>query len=115
MTNFKLHTKQVNQDFCSVYLALYSLGEYGIEVGYKIPDSGIANMNKELMDWQLDSDCCALCNTSTLSQSFTISSYAILNPNPCPPLIPLFAGRQFCPCFVNQSLNQLSNGSCCNQ
>jgi hypothetical protein len=105
MTNFKLDTKQVNQNFCSANLAAYMLGEYGIEVGYKVPPIQIVTMNKELMDWQLESDCCALCNVSTQPQSFTISSYAVLSTNPCTPLVPLFAGGQCCPCFVNQALN----------
>lgn len=115
MTNFKLDIRQVNQDFCSSYFAMYMNGEYGIEVGYKVIPAEISTMNKELMEWQLNSDCCALCNTSTQSQPFTISSYAVLSPNPCYPLVPLYAGRQQSPCFVNQLLNnQAQNGSCNN-
>jgi hypothetical protein len=105
MKDFRLDIKQVNQSYCSSYFAAYQLGEWGIEVGYKVPPAQISTMNKELMDWQLESDCCALCNASTQPQSFTISSYAVLSPNPCTPLIPLYAGPGNCPCFVNQSLN----------
>ena len=115
MTNFKLDKKQVNLDYCSSYFALYMNGEWGIEVGYKVIPAEISTMNKELMDWQVDSDCCALCNASIQSQSFTVSSYAVLSPNPCSPLVPLYAGASQCPCFVNQSLNnQVQNGICCN-
>lgn len=116
MTNFKLHTKQINQDYCSSYFAMYMNGEYGIEVGYNIIPAQISTMNKELLDWQTDSDCCALCNASTsgVTNTFTITSYAVLAPHPCYPLIPLYSGPQQCPCFVNQSLNTHINGSCCN-
>jgi len=114
MTNFKLHTREINQEFCSSFFAMYMNSEWGIEVGYKVPPAQITTMNKELLDWQLESDCCALCNASTQIQPFSITSYAVLSPNPCPPIIPLFAGIQQAPCFVNQSLNyQVTNGSCC--
>lgn len=116
MTNFKLDARQVNVDYCSSYFAMYMNGEWGIEVGYKVIPSEISTMNKELLEWQLASDCCALCNSSTQPQSFTISSYAVLSPNPCYPLVPLYAGKQQCPCFVNQLLNiQVQNGTCCNK
>lgn len=115
MTDFKLDIKQVNQDYCSSYFAMYMNGEWGIEVGYKVIPVEIVTMNKELMEWQLNSDCCALCNTSVQSQPFSISSYAVLSPSSCYPLVPLYAGRQQCPCFVNQSLNhQVNNGTCRN-
>lgn len=115
MTNFKHDIRQVNQDFCSSYFAMYMNGEWGIEVGYNVIPPEISTMNKELMEWQLNSDCCALCNKSTLSQPFTITAYAVLSPNPCYPLVPLFAGRQQCPCFVNQLLNiQTNHGTCLN-
>ena len=115
MTNFKLHTTQYNKDYCSSYFAAYMNGEWGIEVGYKVLPIQIVTMNKELMDWQLDSDCCALCAVSTSGQTFSIASYAVLNPHPCYPLIPLYAGPSQAPCFVNQSLNY-QNGTqpCCN-
>lgn len=122
MTDFRLERKKVNNDYCSSYLALYMDGEYGIEVGYNVPPAQISTMNKELLDWQEGSDCCALCGQSVLDQDFTITSYAVLSPNPCTPLVPLFAGGQCCPCFVNQSLNnQATNcwpqnpsyGPCC--
>jgi len=123
MTDFRLERKKVNSDYCSSYLALYMLGEYGIEVGYSVPPVQVSTMNKELLDWQEGSDCCALCGKSALNQGFTITSYAVLSPNPCTPLVPLFAGDQCCPCFVNPALNnQATNcwpqtpiyGTCCN-
>ncbi len=128
MTDFKLHTKSVYQEFCSSMFAAYMNGEWGIEVGYKVPSMQISAMNLELTEWQLNSDCCALCAVSTSGQTFTISSYAVLSPNPCTPLVPLYAGASQCPCFVNQSLNNqatncfpggcgnqlIFNGTCCN-
>jgi len=114
MTNFKLHKKEVNENFCSSYFANYMNGEWGIEVGYKVPIMEIVNMNKILLDWQEDSDCCSLCKVSTQDQFFTIASYGVLSSNPCPPFFPLFAGIQTAPCFVNPQINnQISNGTCC--
>lgn len=114
MTNFKLHPKQINENFCSSLFAAYMNSEWGIEVGYKVIPIELTSMNKELLDWQENSDCCALCNTSVQDQFFSIVSYGVLSTNPCPPLTPLFSGIQNAPCFVNQQINnQITNGTCC--
>lgn len=114
MTDFRIQRVQINESYCSSYLAAYMNGEWGIEVGYNVPVMEIVTMNKELLDWQENSDCGSLCGKSVQDQFFTIVSYAVLSTNPCPPFPPLYSGPGCAPYFVNQQINnQISNGTCC--
>jgi len=75
MVNFKAHIKDINKDYTSVLFAKYMLGEWGIEVGYKVLPLWWVRWRKQLADWQLANDCCALCLASAYAQQFTITAY----------------------------------------
>jgi len=60
MQDLKLHRESINEEVCDLYFAMYMEGEWGVQVGYVPTPSYIADTQKTLLDWQEQSDCCAL-------------------------------------------------------
>lgn len=113
MTNFVEHKNQVLKDFTASTFALYTAGEWGIEVGYIPVPIPIASYQMDMLDVQELDDCCALC-ASSQNPPVIIQSYAKLSNDPNCLFVPLFPHGFFSPCNVNQSLNVnlSSHGSC---
>jgi len=93
----------INTDVCDLYFALYMDGEWGVQVGYVLTPSYIADTQKTLLDWQEQSDCCTLAPLSIQTQAFTILQYAVLpsTVQPCSPYQPLFAGNCYRGCLTS--------------
>ncbi len=52
MTNYLIHSRNIDSDFTSLYMAMYMEREWGVEVGWNTVPNHEINMKKALLDYQ---------------------------------------------------------------
>ena len=85
--NLGEHIGDINSDFVNSVYAKFMTEQWGISVGYQVPDLYSSVMNKQLADWQLLSDCNGeLCKRSSLGTT-TITKYPTWGNSPFPQIV----------------------------
>jgi len=87
MRNLAEHIKEINCDFTNVIFAKFMQGQWGINVGYSIPNLLISVMRKTVADWQLLSDCNNTLCVATTSGTTVITSYPTWGNSPFPQIV----------------------------
>lgn len=61
---------QIESDYVNTFYAMYMKGEWGIDMGYIYSPWPVVSMKMELVTWQRDNDCGALCTLSLSGDTF---------------------------------------------